>query len=229
MSIVTKKRTYDFEVVKDEDIESLLFTFQTMMLRRNRKMPFYTVGKFLWKRIRYRLVAGAKRCNENYINYVWKKLVLGLTGARTLNEDEDIMRQPSLKEFVLRKRIWELENEESGKYDRINASGNITIAKFNEIMGVATAIVPRRRAGISIAVEPPKPLSRSTIRTGTMFKKRRSVILGMDENDALAVKDLSKSLPSRWDFKDKSEHGDKTSSIDLKSLFHEIGPHKGAR
>ena len=55
LSVVTKNRTYDYEVVRDEDIDSLVLSFQALLLRRNSRMFYHSIGKFLWSRIRYRL------------------------------------------------------------------------------------------------------------------------------------------------------------------------------
>ena len=44
------------------------------------------------------------------------------------------MRTPSLKEFVLKKRIWELQHEGADLND-FNTIGNLSLDKYLEIMG----------------------------------------------------------------------------------------------
>ena len=88
-------------------------------------MYFFSIGRFLWVKIRYRLRAGAKRCNESFINYVWKRLVIGVLGVKSEDEDEEIKKTPSLKEFIYNKRIWELETSGVCEEDDKNITGNL--------------------------------------------------------------------------------------------------------
>ena len=147
------------------------------------------------------------------------------------------MRTPSLKEFVLKKRIWELQHEGADLND-FNTIGNLSLDKYLEVMGKKKQINKKRRGGIYAMGEELKELNRNSLGNSAIFKKRRSV-LAIDQADEHNIWDrqmttMSVEVPSvnsnRLSFNDNmKEHSDKTTSIDLKQLFRDIGPNKQAR
>ena len=75
-------------------------------------------------------------------------MVIGLFGLKSLNEDEEILRTPSLKEFVLKKRIWELEHEGTD-VKILNTFGSLSLDKYLEVMGKSKEISNKRRGGLN--------------------------------------------------------------------------------
>jgi hypothetical protein len=85
---------------------------------------------------------------------------------------------------VLRKRIWELENEGSVLTDSTAARSNITIDKFNRIMGVAGTQYTRRKGLLgneALNISASFPAKRT--RANTLFKRRQSVMQKSGSND----------------------------------------------
>ena len=141
------------------------------------------------------------------------------------------MNTPSLKEFILKKRIWELEHE-GMRVSIFNSFGSLSLDKYLEIMGKNRDTIRKRKGGINALSHELAPVQRqrmSSIAGSKLFKQRKSVLM-VDKDDAENIWDAAQATQQVASFNEKvMDASDKTSSIDLKQLYRDIGPNKSAR
>jgi hypothetical protein len=102
VSIITKRRSYDFYIEDDDKVENFILGIQTILVRRDRNYPIFMLGTVLWRRVRLRLNYESRTREDSIPNLIWRKFLLSLVASQGINHPVPIV---SLKEFIYRKRI----------------------------------------------------------------------------------------------------------------------------